>query len=265
MRKLRRGMVGALLTVTAVAGQGSSEGAQPTRPLYIGGAATPTEEAQFNRLLEQAHATLLSDAFRSNLLALASDYPSIFLRLESQGSRLVPVYGAATDLVAMVRSEQNFRFVRSPAALVGHNNWFVAEVWSHGDDVSGSMLIGRGNLGNWTSANVVTQSCAVNSVAHEMTHLISSDASRFTTETQPISDKGAGLNSGANPVASYLVGTAAQCTWLQQQNHIPAVDFRSCVKVFGHRGFNGGRCTQFAPGQAVEVRPGLFQEHVIQD
>jgi hypothetical protein len=51
-------------------------------------------------------------------------------------------------------------------------------------------------------------------------------------------------HNGDAPIATYLVGTTAQCTWLQKKGHLPRTTpaFKSCVARFGVGKFNSSQC-----------------------
>jgi hypothetical protein len=241
--------------------------AERETPAYVGGAVTEEEAAALQGLLDAAYATLRSDLFRSNMASLAAEHPTIFLRVAGEGTaEAAAANGSVADLVDMVQAKPPFRYVRAAVALVGDPNFFFALSGVTGDDAHASFTLGRGNLGRWLSASQVNRSCAINTAAHELSHLISSDATRFRIDTQPIRDSGAATNSGrGDAIASYFVGTVAQCTWLQQQNYAPAVNLKACVRVFGHRGFNQVRCDEFEQIREIEYRADLYEEHVIPD
>jgi hypothetical protein len=61
----------------------------------------------------------------------------------------------------------------------------------------------------------------------------------------------------AAPLASYLIGSVAQCTYLQEIGRVPAGGLGACVAVFGTRNFNNARCNRFTNGEAVEERADL--------
>ncbi len=114
-------------------------------------------------------------------------------------------------------------------------------------------------LADWAADDLVRRSCAINTLAHEIAHTISISPFVFTpafTDTRlgerAIPRRGA----GHSPVASYLIGSAAQCAWLQQQGRIAPGEVRACVEVFGTRGFND-RCGAFTAGEPIRERPGL--------
>ena len=230
-------------------------------PAYTGGAATRDEDAALRALLNESYGVLQSDLFRSNLKSLSDLFPVIFLRVDRAGDDTRTVQNASVDdLAGMIQARPPFRYVRAPVALVGDSRYFFALAGIIGDDVHASFSLGRGNFSHWLSTDMVRRSCAINTAAHELSHLISSDATAFRFDTQPIRDDHAATWSNGKPIASYLVGTAAQCTWLQQNQYSPAVDFRACVQVFGTRAFNALRCTQFSENRDIKPRADLAPE-----
>lgn len=231
-------------------------------PIFVDGASNIEEKQALNSLVQASYNTLRSKNFRTNLLLLEQDYPEIFLRMDEESSSAVN--GSVQKLIEITQSSQPFRYANASVALVGSVDNYMALAGVTGNNKDGSFALGRGHLQNWLSKNVTQRSCAVNTAAHELSHLITSDPVEFRTNTQPVKDNGAAQNSNQNAVASYLIGTAAQCTWLQDQGYLPKVNFKTCVKVFGHRGFNGGRCRQFSKNSAIELRNDLYPEHVIQ-
>lgn len=252
----------ALGIVTLALGAAAVQAHQTISPVFIGGVANKAEEQQLADLTHSSYAVLRSDEMRQNLKLLDSTYPEIFMRMDKIGNQAEN--GTIDSLVAAIQARAPHRYVDTAVALVGSTDNYNALAGVTGNNRDASFALGRGHLANWKSDNMVRKSCAVNTVAHEFSHLITTNASSFQLENQSIQDNGAAKNSKQNAVASYLIGTAAQCTWLQSQGYLPKVDFKACVKVFGHRGFNGGRCGQFEKNVPVESRPGLYAEHIIQ-
>ena len=125
-------------------------------------------------------------------------------------------------------------------------------------------------LAFYTSGDVVKKSCAINSMAHEMSHLIGRrGASGFETVFH---DSAAGAqckkpsNADAMSVASYLVGSVAQCIWLQRQGRLAKDDSKGrgstasmedCVRVFGVIAFNRARCWSFADSDVIRERANI--------
>jgi hypothetical protein len=235
------------------------------KPSYIDGVVNKKEKEHLSKLIKESYSILQSDLFRANMLSLEKEYPSIFFQIENDMINGSVKTGSTVDILNILQSKNQYRYVPAAVGLVGDNKYFFALSGITGDSISASFTLGRGNLSNWLSNNIVEKSCPINTVSHELSHLISSDKTYFRTDTQPIRDMFAASQSGTNAVASYLIGAVAQCTWLQQNNYSPKVDLMSCVKVFGHRGFNSGRCSQFSSNQRIEYRPDLYEEHKITD
>ena len=228
---------------------------------YAGATATRDEETALQALLGESYAVLRSDLFRSNLKSLEELFPAIFVRVDKAADGgFLPRFASVEDLLGMVQVRPPFRYVRTPVALVGDSRFVFALSGIVGDGVHASFSLGRANFAHWLAADRVRRSCAINTAAHELSHLISSDATAFRFDTQPIRDDNAATWSNGKPIASYLVGTAAQCTWLQQNQHSPAVDFKACLQVFGTRAFNALRCTQFSQNRDIKPRADLAPE-----
>jgi hypothetical protein len=224
----------------------------------IGGVANPREQAELQRWIDATTAVLRSPEFSANLRSLAGVYQSVF----HDGGRNQPRYVTINDLAAMLEGRGAFRYVPVAVALSGGEGFFGGLTgWTGFTEAdksqSGSMTLYRGDLRRWRSNDRVEQSCAINTLAHEITHTIASDARLYI---QAVTDFHRFDAVAGRPAASYLVGTVAQCTWLQQQGRVTPAGLRQCVTVFGTRHFNSGRCSSFAAGQPVEVRVGLPPE-----
>lgn len=207
------------------------------------------------RLLQEGYSVLRSPAFRANMEALQSRYPVIYARPSQQA---IDPKGVA----AVIALEQlGSRFAPAQAAIVEDNGALLGAAGEGGTSGRYSdVLITRGVLAAFGSPDLVTRSCAVNVAAHEYAHTISltpvgyrvafSDTNEVRREIQDRRHPG-------TPVASYLVGAVAQCTWLAKQGRIGPGDVPACVEVFGTAAFNLSRCGQFAGGEPVALRPGL--------
>ena len=122
------------------------------------------------------------------------------------------------------------------------------------------ILIERIVLAAWGHPDPVARSCAINVVAHEYAHTIVLTPMGFGnafTDTKADEDAIPNRKASGTPVASYLIGSVAQCTWLARQGRIGREDVPACVQVFGTAAFNWDRCGQFAGGAPVADRPGL--------
>lgn len=231
------------------------EDTTPGRAFSTLNSASVAEGEAAGRLLQAGYAVLRSDAFRANLEALQDRYPVIYARPSRQD--IDPKTMAATIALEPLGS----RFAPAQAAIVDGGGAALGAAGEGG--TSGrytDLLITREVLAAFASPDVVTRSCAINVAAHEYAHTISLTPVGYrvafadTNETQrAITDR---RNPGT-PVASYLAGAVAQCTWLEQQGRIGRADIRGCVEVFGVAAFNWSRCGQFAGGEPVAPRPGL--------
>jgi len=229
-------------------------------PVYIDAVSTDVERDQLQELLNEAVRTLKSGSFRTNLLALKAEYPQIFAHPDlpdASPERIVKLLNA---------EEPNTRIIRVPVALIGSEAYndgsgdfnYTARTGSthwNGQEPVGSMSIGRVTMYRYKQGNVVDKSCAINTVAHEVTHTISRVPDKYV---YAISDTSiASRTDKSSPLASYLVGAVAQCTWLEEKKRIPSTGISACVKVFGTQNFNSARCSQFTADQEVKERPGL--------
>jgi len=254
-------------TAAAVVGAMLLTGAAPRAPghdqpdIPVGRVNSEAERVQFGGLISEAIRTLRSDRFRANLGSLAEVYPQVHFRTDPDGSRLV--LGTVADLQAMLdASAAPYRYISTPLSLTGQSfEYSPVQIGREGTDVDadgvarGSGTIARGHLWNWNHSNPVIRSCAINTVAHEISHTLVIDTATYR---HAFTDFDRFSTSPATPSASYLVGSVAQCTWLQEQGRIPADGLQTCLRVFGVRHFNGARCQQFYPGDVVsEDRRGL--------
>lgn len=189
---------------------------------------------------------MASKEFRDNLTEMGSDYTSI-----SFGSKS----GTAADILNVLELKGTpYKYFRTPITLVGNQHNATALTGHNGEKVNGilvnSMALGRQHFVRYRSTNVVERSCAINTLAHEMTHIVTDHAQWAQAVFE---DTGAGSPiGGAKPIASYLVGSVAQCTYLQNAGRIKKDELRTCVAVFGDSEFNNGRCNQFAAADIVQ-------------
>ena len=113
------------------------------------------------------------------------------------------------------------------------------------------MSIGRRHLRRYRSTNAVERSCAINTFAHERSHTFSSS---LKYANLMIEDAGTGSPpvGGSVPIASYLIGSVAQCTALQNAGRIQAESVKACVAAFGVSDYWNTRCDQFNASEAVK-------------
>lgn len=226
----------------------------PTTPqeVTIDAVSSPAERADLARWIAQSRGVLASPAFLANLKEVAQRHPTISFG-SARGA------GPAADLVAMMRLDgTSYRIVPSPVALMGNQYNDGALSGHNGESVDGALVtsisVGRRHLARFRSADVVERSCAINTLSHEIAHLVSS-STRFSNLV--FEDEGRGLPpvGGATPIATYLIGSVAQCTYLQAEKRIDASDLAACVETFGVSAFNSNRCDQYPHTTPVTPKP----------
>lgn len=229
----------------------------PFKTIY---GATPAEESQLGALLGEAFGVLRSDRFRDNLESLGGRYPVIYAKADDQEA-------TPAKLASVIGLDGMFtRFAPANVVLEGgadpkdptRDNARAGEGVGRYSEIT----IGRNVLQQFRIADLVAQSCAVNVAAHEYAHTLSTTPMGFGiafTDTTDAKPKIEGRQHPGTPVASYLIGAVAQCTWLQFKGRIGRDDVPACVEVFGVNAMNWARCIQFQGGEPVALRPGLAQ------
>lgn len=238
-----------------VAWQNRAEDTRPGLAFTTLDGASEAEREAAGRLLQEGYALLRSSVFRTNLEALQDRYPAIYAR---QAEQDLDPKGVAS-IVALERPGS--RFAPAQAMIVDDNGAALGAAGEGG--ASGryaDLLITRGVLRAFQSSDIVARSCAINVAAHEYAHTISLTPMGYRvafTDTGESQRRIADRKNPGTPIASYLIGSVAQCTWLQRQGRIGSGDIKACVEVFGTAAFNWARCNQFAGGEPVALRPGL--------
>lgn len=232
--------------------------ASPALPgnIQIGATSGDAELHNFSEWIATTDTVVRSAQFRSNLLSLADTYPSVYLAQDGQNA---PLLANVKTMAAMLPPGVGYRYVPIPVALAGDTfNDSAYGGWTGYADGAGqslgSLTLGRLHLKRWLSQDLVEKSCAINTLAHEHSHTLSSHAQFYN---MVFLDQDRRKAPTGVPAASYLIGTVAQCTWLQQQGRVKADGFKACVAVFGTRHFNSNRCSAFSPNQDVVERADL--------
>lgn len=222
-------------------------GDRSNRPaLSVGGSVPEADREALAQLLAASTAVLASPALASGAQSLEARYPAIFLN-DSFG------YKAPSAVVGMLQKPaQGMAFRQTPVrfgdgAITGSRN----REWR--------MEIPRRALAQWQSRDPVVRSCAINTVAHEVTHTFLEASGSMVF----IDGGFEGYSSRRKgTTGSYVIGQLAQCTWLAGQGRIAASEIAACVPVFyampgpmpWSRGkFAVGRCDDFADGRPVRL------------
>jgi len=238
-----------------VAWQNRAEDTRPDRAFSSVDSASEDERQAVSRLMEQGRAVLTSPAFRANLEALEARYPTIYARPSAQDLE-------AREIASIIALEPpGSRFAPAQVMVVDDNGSALGAAGEGGTTGRYSdVLITRGVLQSFASTDPVVRSCAINVAAHEYAHTISLTPVGYRvafTDTNETDREIADRRHPGTPVASYLIGAVAQCTWLQTQGRIERANVPACVETFGVAAFNWKRCGAFAAGEPVTPRPGL--------
>jgi hypothetical protein len=225
----------------------------------IAGAESEAERIAAGRLLDEAYAVLRAPSFHQAMTSLSNRYPAVYARNSAQAVSPAEIAGIV-DL-----APRGSRYAPTKVAIVEVTGSELASAGEAGftSGRDADMLISRPVLEDFASEDVVRRSCAINVAAHEYAHTISLTPVGLTNAFTDTRSGERGIRNRRapdTPVASYLIGSVAQCVWLSRQGRIGRADIPACVQVFGVRGFNWSRCRQFAGGEPVALRPGLAPE-----
>lgn len=233
------------------------EDTAPERAPYsrLVGTRGDPETTALRGLVTEAYGVLRSEDFRENLLALQDRYPAVYARDAEQAATIPRI----ASIVAL--EPTGARFAPAQVELVENTSGGLGAAGEGA--VSGrysDVLIERMVLAAWGRTETVERSCAINVAAHEYAHTIVLTPMGYGnafTDTTAEQVRIANRQRPGTPVASYLIGAVAQCTWLQRAERISRADVPACVEVFGVAAFNWDRCGQFGGGAPVALRPGL--------
>ncbi len=180
-----------------------------------------TVEAQEMRsLIDEATRIVLSDTFARNLTSI--DQP---IALSPFGRRVSSV----TVLTLLLGSDPAYSYVSTQV------RWGASGGNSNNGSGAGSMINLTNEVrSNWQSDDPRTRSLAINSMAHELSHSLSHDPGRLD---YVFTDKFFSLYlfHRSKAIASYSIGTVAQCTWLAEKE--PNLVLTECYRRYGLRNF----------------------------
>lgn len=240
--------------------------AQDGPQTYLGG-ATRGEAANVERWLAQTRRILGSERFHQNLRGLSATYPRIWL---SQWER----YRTPEQLTQILRLQDPQKpgawWVPTALALMGahgrdatwdsgYSNDGNSEAFSgwtgyeQDSRSTGAMRIGRVHYDRFVNGNQVERSCAINTLAHEVSHTLSHRAGQYLEYF--LDTGGSGPERPGEPYASYLIGSLAQCTHLQNEGRIQGSQIQACLVLFGVDRFNSNSCNDFPDGGPIGSIP----------
>lgn len=204
----------------------------PADPGYLGITIDPdvtgADREAVASLLAATEGIIRSEAFARNLAGL----PDVWLWLSPYGELLSP------GGVAQIYQGRNrmVRFVPTTISMADQR-------WPTQDFLSADASLIKLPpyvLAYWRAESLTSKSCAVNTLAHEIAHSFSQSP---TSAEHVFADAGKGYYPAwfYGPLASYTIGTAAQCTMLEAEGHLEG-GFAKCMRTWGTKQFNSGGC-----------------------
>lgn len=228
-------------TVLSSSGLKSANNQGLTAPaIEIGEGWTQDQQTAMAALRDEAIAQLTDPAFTARSGRLAPEFTKVWFSKTFGFKDSV----AVADFVTRPSPPVSY----TQAAILPSRKGAVT-------DVENGRLVIRLNpalLNRWQSADPVERGCAVNTMAHEITHTLTRREDGFY---YAFTDTGVGREARATAPASYFSGNLALCSYLVDQGRIAEGDVGKCMKVWYRRkGFQSGRCTAFSDGRPVEWR-----------
>ena len=167
--------------------------------------------------------------------------------LDTFGKKLwLTPYGAITDVAAVKATYfgadpiyQSLPTTLAPAE--GCAAHACTGISSHGTSArTATIHLTDEPITNWLAGTNVGRACAINTVAHEITHTIPAFAAG---EKQLYRDWGfSTLKAFRRPLVSYTVGAIAECTYLQKELGLDERDLRACIARVGTNEFKSNHC-----------------------
>ena len=172
-------------------------------------------------LIDEADRIVTSDAFARNLALVQHD-----IALSPFGERVTP----QTVLTLFLGSDPAYSYVPTQIQWVdngGNTN--------RGLGSTSVISLTRQVQDRWNASDVTTRSLAINTMAHELSHSLShrQDALDYVFIDRFFSLY---FLHRSKAIASYTIGTVAQCTWLSEQ--LPGLILQECYETYGLRKFN---------------------------
>ncbi|MGC4118034.1 MAG: hypothetical protein QM765_26480 [Myxococcales bacterium] len=189
-------------------------------------------------LVERTWEVVHSKRFRDNFLSLRALHPRLWLA--PRGDTVCPeqAVGALMEEVGWERR------VEAVTVLIVQGGGGVetasTEIVASADGrLKAVMRLGRSAVTRWECGGMAA-SCAINTVAHELTHTVASPDG-----AELFADRGVTYAEMRDrQLVSYFVGAVAQCTYLQLEAERAGKshDLADCIRKVGTRRMNASLC-----------------------
>jgi len=236
-------------------------------PQIFVGDVDPADKAALSAWIKEAVELLKSPAFEKNFNRASAAFPAVYVsktediipsalllqRLKTEDPLRAGLSWPETYVVlhgkAAVREpdRSGFGFKGSRKAAAGPNPQEPAP------QSTGQIEIGRLHLARYIHGDAVEKSCALNTIAHEISHTLSETPDKYWMH---ILDSQRGSNPPRGVFeASYFVGVVAQCTYLETNGRITASAFNNCLLTFSDPSqssrFRSAACDEFPSGKPI--------------
>ena len=206
--------------------------------ITIGAGWSDRDRTDLSALIDRSVALMVDPRFAEMASSLNVQYPKVwFTRTLGFGD------------AAMVG-----RYVPSPPSPARYlpASVFPSNGWASTGGVEGNVRIEVSPklLDRYRSRDIVMRSCAINTMAHEISHTMTRSPTRYL---YTFMDTGVGEEARRTPPASYLTGDIAQCMHLIDEGRIERGRLRQCVAVwYRPKGFQSQRCDDFPGNTPIE-------------
>jgi hypothetical protein len=186
------------------------------------------EEAQ--GLIDEMFLVIQSPEFSENLKQLDGGLSELWLS----------PFGETASVAEVARAYlgQDRKSGPVPSTLVWGESEQTGPMEGHPDKAV--IELSRGKLAQWRSASTVHKSCAINTLAHEFSHTVSSSVTDYAFL---FVDRGRPWATFMDrPLASYTLGAVAQCTYLKRHGSELGLDLKQCIQRWGTNNFYSADC-----------------------
>jgi len=237
------------------------------RPHIVLGDIPENEKAAVEFWIEETISLLQSPDFETNFMRASLLYPEIYV---SESQDVIPSVKLLERLHTKDRRRKSLWWPKTTVILRGETPTRAPDRQSFGFEANrtaitrpirigeaaaktGQIELGRLHFARYVYGDPVERSCALNTMAHEISHTLSEKKNRFwmhILDSQEHVTPPAGVYE-----AGYFIGTIAQCTYLQTISRISEKAFEACLLTFsnpetGSR-FKSSACDDFPKSKPV--------------
>ncbi len=209
-----------------------------TPQITIGAGWSDRDRRDISSLVDRTIALMVDPRFAEMASSLNERYPKVWF------TRALGFGDAAMVGRYVPRPPTPSRYLQ--ATVVPSTGWAS----TGGREGSVKISVSPKLLDRYRSRDLVMRACAINTMAHEISHTISRSATRYY---YAFTDTGVGREARRTPPASYLTGDIALCMHLVDVGRIKRSELKQCVAVwYKPEGFQSHRCDDFPGNMPIE-------------